>query len=449
MRFRDIHANLKIRLLTQFLTNLASTMIIPFLPIYFAGRVGEAITGLAIAAVTISGVAGGLIGGFYADRLGRRRLLILSEALIFFTYVLIACANSPWLDAPYMSLALFVVNMFFSGLFIPVSLAMVLDVSEPPTRKFIFAIMYWANNLAIAIGGIAGAFLFQLYRFELFVGVTAVALFSLLMTLFYISETYTPPAKTDSSSLRHFGSMFSSYKAVFKDRIFILFTVASLLILSLENQLHNYIGVRLQKEMGLQPLFPGLTILPDVDGIKMLGFLKTENTLLVVLCGAFVAYVIKRFEDKRVMNLGFFVFTIGYVVLGLSNTPWVLLAAMLVATVGELMYVPIKQALLGEIAPGHARSSYMAVYSLIQYGAMMLGALFISIGGFLSKWVMGGLLLGMGSIGILLIQRVWQGRKKADQTQGEDTELQIKHTELQVEPVDQPPKSTVKQSVST
>ncbi len=416
MRFRDFHPNIKIRIVVQFLTGLASMMVLPFLAIYFANRVGAVITGFMLLAVILAGVVGGFIGGFYADRVGRRKLMILSEAAVFVTFILIAFANSTWFDSPYFTFVMFIFNMFFGGLFGPASQAMIIDVSTSESRKYIFGITYWVSNLSIAIGGITGAFLFKDYRFELFMGVAIVTLISLMMTIFFIKETYVPKHESNpiptiqvrESRQKRGGiaSILVNYGKVLKDRTFMIYIVVSVLVLSLEQQLTNYIGVRLAKEMSLQSLLPWNVISLDVDGIKMLGILRAENTLLVVVCAVLITRLMKRFLDKWVMLIGILIFTMGFSILGFSNTPWVLIVAMLVGTIGELMWVPIKQAMLGDIAPSDARSSYMAVNSLTIYGAMMIGAIGITVGGFLPSWVMVVTFVVIGLVSMFLLNGI-------------------------------------------
>lgn len=79
----------------------------------------------------------------------------------------------------------------------PVAQAMIIDVSMSENRKFIFRMSYWAMNLAIAVGGMVGAFFFKSYHFSLFLGVAGISLVSLLVTIFLITESYFP--QKDSS----------------------------------------------------------------------------------------------------------------------------------------------------------------------------------------------------------------------------------------------------------
>jgi MFS transporter, DHA1 family, multidrug resistance protein B len=42
------------------------------------------------------------------------------------------------------------------------------------------------------------------------------------------------------------------------------------------------------------------------------------------------------------------------------------------------MSVPIRQALLGDIAPDHARSTYLAINNLTYFGSGIIGSAFIT-----------------------------------------------------------------------
>lgn len=419
MKFHDFHPNIKIRIVVQFFTNLATMMVVPYLAIYFASRVGETITGIMFLTVICSGVVGGFVGGFYGDRWGRKKLLVISECFVGITYLVIALSNSPWFESILVTFILFIINMFFVGVFAPASQAMVIDVSASEERKYVFGFMYWSFNLSLALGGLIGAYLFETYRFELFLSVAIISFLSMLTTIFFISETHTrkEQATPATGSEDHF---VATYKKVLRDRVFLLFVFASILISSVENQLTNYIGIRLAKELPAQALLPLQAIPFEVDGMRMLGILRTENTLLVVLFATVITVIMKRYHDRNVLAWGIFFFTLGYMVLGFSCQPWILLLAMLVLSIGELMYIPIKQAILGDIPPSHLRSSYMAINGMSQYIAMIVGAVGITLGSFLSSLMMSLLFAVMGLGGIVLLRSVLREitqRRKSNQEQ--------------------------------
>lgn len=152
MRFRNLHRTVKLRLMIQFAGGLTSTMVMPFLAIYFSKMVGETLTGMMFVGVLLAGVAGGFLGGYYADKFGRKKIMIICESVSFFTYLLIALFNSPWIEAPYVTAVIFVFNVFFGGMFGPAAQAMLLDVSDSVSRKLIFTISFgwgtWLEGLA-------------------------------------------------------------------------------------------------------------------------------------------------------------------------------------------------------------------------------------------------------------------------------------------------------------
>ncbi|MFC5453018.1 MFS transporter [Paenibacillus aestuarii] len=410
MRFRDFHRNVKIRIGLSFISGTANNMVLPFMSIYFSGKMGDTSAGLVVILGILAGVLAGVIGGYYGDRIGRKKLMLAAEVGWMLCFAGMALSNSPWLESPGITFVLMIAVSMFWGIHGPASDAMLLDVTAPETRKYMYAITYWMNNLSFAVAGMAGAFLFKSYLFELFIGLSVIGLLSLLVTYFFINEVYHPVQGTKECKEGHNASgtlsIFANYSAVIKDSTFMIFTIASLLLVSVEFHLGNYISVRLGKEMVDAPFLDWGSLSLHVDGLKMIGFLRTENTVLVVVLSLVMTAIMKRFPDGKVLFIGYTCYILGYSYLAYSNQPWLLLLTMLIATVGELMYVPIKQAYLGDIAPDHARSSYMALYGLVYKGAMLLGGGGVILGGYLSSWLMATMIGVCGFVGMIMFYSI-------------------------------------------
>jgi MFS transporter, DHA1 family, multidrug resistance protein B len=112
--------------------------------------------------------------------------------------------------------------------------------------------------------------------------------------------------------------------------------------------------------------------------------------------------MMKRFSSLSVLIFGLLFYTGGTFILGFSNAPILLLVAGFVATIGEIMFWPIRQAYLADLIPENARSSYMAVNSLVVRGASVIASLFITIGAFISPIVMSTLYVVIGLLSIWL-----------------------------------------------
>ncbi|MFI8684514.1 MFS transporter [Rossellomorea sp. NPDC077527] len=404
MRIRDIHPNLKLRLAMQFIGGLVSMAVIPFMAIYFAQKIGATQTGVILVLIVISGIIGGFIGGHISDKVGRRKIMIYAELGIMATYLFIALCNSPWFDLPYVTATFFVFNMFAGGMFQPAAQAMIIDVTDSVSRKLVFTVSYWLGNLATAIGGIVGAFLFKEYLFELFLGITGITFLSVLITIFFISETYTPePSTTQSTSSSN--KMVQSYSTVLKDKLFMMYIIGAVFILTLEQSLTNYVGIRLERDIPeQQSSLLGFDF--TLDGTRMLGFLRTENTIIVVLLSAVVLFLFKKWKDRWTLVTGMFIFSVCFSAFAFTNNILFLFILGFVGTFGELMYVPIKQAMIGDLAPSNARSTYMAFYSLTFYGAMIIASLLIIVGEWVSPLMMGGILLILGMAGTVMYHMI-------------------------------------------
>ncbi|OGX68623.1 MAG: hypothetical protein A2189_05665 [Paenibacillus sp. RIFOXYA1_FULL_44_5] len=410
MLFKQFHRNIQIRLLANFISSLSYNMVLPFMSIYFAERLGTTKAGLLLSISVIVSLVSGIYGGYFADRVGRKKLMIVSEGIWLISYTVMTIANSPWLSSPILTFLMMILVSLCWGLFGPASNAMILDVTGPDSRKFVYSLFYWSNNLSVAVGGIAGAFFFKAYLFELLMILMGISLFTFLVTVFWIEETYDAKLLLERKQTAVQGkgifNMFHNYREVFRDSTFMLYMIASLLIVSVEFHLMNYTAIRLANEIPTQALFSWNGFRLSIDGVQMLGYLRTENTLLVVVLSLAVLGMFRRFSDQKVLIAGFLLYVVGYSVVSYSSQPWVLLLSMLIATLGEVMYVPVNQAYLGVIAPEHARSSYLAVYSIVFKGAMLIGAFGITLGGIFPDWLMSLLILSMVLAGVLIFAKL-------------------------------------------
>ncbi|MGG1552492.1 MFS transporter [Paenibacillus ferrarius] len=418
MTFFQFHPNVRLRIALSFLTNVLSNMILPFMSIYIARTLGTAVAGTATTISIAVGLLAATIGGHYADRIGRKKMMLLGEGVALLAYVIMTFANSPLWHSAALTLLMTVISSASWGLSKPAVEAMLIDVSTPDTRKAIYRINYWSNNLAISFAGLIGGFFFSQYLFQLLLAASGMSLVAFMITAIFMSETMpamVPAAERAATDLPAGAeaeaavkpqqvSMFERYKEVLRDRRFVRYLLASVLVVSVEMNLNGYIGVRIAQDIQHTPWLPGLAA--TVDGLPLVGILRTENTIAVVLLSLFVGRLLRNSSDTRVMLLAMFLNVAGYSYLVIGGQPAMLLLLMLVATIGEITYVPLKQAMLVQLVPDHARSSYMALSSMTNRVAMMLSGLNLIIGGLLPSGAMAIFILVTGVAGIGLIASI-------------------------------------------
>ncbi|WP_242253677.1 MFS transporter [Bacillus cereus group sp. BfR-BA-01379] len=413
MGFWSMHRNIKIRIITSFLTRAVSTMIFPFMAIYFSIKLGSAIAGALLLINVIASLVIGLYGGYVGDRLGRKKVMIIGQSIQVISIACMGVANSDYVDSPWLTFIFMLVNSLGSGLMNPATEAMLIDVSTPENRKVMYSINYWAINLSMAIGAIFGGLLFENYRLQLFIGLTVIAVITLYVMAVYMEEVYVARKTVEKKNVLK--DMADSYKVVMKDRAFLIFCAASICTLSLEFQVNNYLGVRLQKEFETVHFFFWNGVTFDLTGIRMMSWISAENTILVVLCSALLIKMLKRFNDLKILYVGLFIYTIGFTILGTSNSLWILLIAGLFQTVGEMMYVPVRQSIMADMVPNEARGSYMAINGMVFQVAKMNGALGVMIGSFLASWGMSVLYFIVGMSSILLFMKAIGKEKYEDE----------------------------------
>ncbi|SET64981.1 MFS transporter, DHA1 family, multidrug resistance protein B [Oceanobacillus limi] len=409
MRMFQFHPVIRIRMILQFITTLATMSVLPFLIIFFSEQLGTFITGFLFICVMGANILGSFVGGYISDRIGRKKVIVLGEFIVCISFVGAALVNSPWYTYPYITFLLFIMIQFSTGATTPVYQALIIDVSNPDNRKSIYTYVYWLRNMATANGSMIGAFLFYDYHFYLFLGVAMCTLFSLVITYIYIEETYTPTKQIATTTtmermtiLTRLNHVLQTYGKTFAHRFFLILTIATFLLVSVEEQLTNYIGVRLVDE--IQDPVPFLPFLPfTVDGMNIVGMLKTTNTLIVVFCTMLITWLLRRVNEKLVLLTGLGLFFIGYTVISYSTLPLLLIIAMILASIGEIMYAPIQQTMLANTVPDNERSTYMAVYAVAAIFGVSTAGVFLIISSWIPPIVLTSIIAMMGLISTALL----------------------------------------------
>ncbi|MDH4619110.1 MFS transporter [Brevibacillus sp. AY1] len=408
MGFFQLHPNIRIRIVTSFLTRVVGTMIFPFMAIYFSDKLGQALAGFLLFMSIIAQILTSFYGGYIADRWGRKKVLVYGQLIQCGAFSIMALANSPLLDSAWLTFAMMLVQSASNGLINPAADAMLIDVSTKENRTFMYSISYWASNLSIAIGSVFGGLYFATHRFELLLILTLIGVFTWALTQFFMQESYQPSCSQRElpKGSRLLSDLVVSYRQVLRDRRFLLYSLGGLFIFALEFQTSNYIAVRLSQEFIPQTLhlFDWFSI--QITGIKVFSLIQLENTLLVVGLSLFVTRLIGKARPATAMYLGALLYIGGYAITTYSNTLWVIILTMFLATVGELMHIPTRQTYLAEIVRDDARSSYMAVNGLVLQGAKLSGAIGISLGAILPSYAMAFLFAGLGVCGLLLVRIV-------------------------------------------
>lgn len=320
---RGLHPLLPI-FLTVFVDVLGITIVLPLLPFYAEhfGATPLVATTLTASYAVCQLVSGPLLGRA-SDRMGRKPILLLSQAGTFAAFLMLANASSLW--------------MLFAGRMIDgatagnltIAQAYISDVTKPENRTKAFGLIGIAFGAGFVLGPALSGVLAHRFGFQApFWAAACLSFLSIVFTTTLLPNVKPALAGEDRGSA--WKRMIAQPLPRRRLLEFLAFSLSfsSLmggLALFLERQMHY--GTR---EVGLVYTFAGVTG----------GFLQ----------GA-LGKLVKRFGESNLARAGFLAMVVGYGLLGLAHSLWLLLVLAGVASLGSSLVRPCITTLLTRSVP--------------------------------------------------------------------------------------------------
>ncbi|MFB5761860.1 MDR family MFS transporter [Paenibacillus medicaginis] len=379
MQIRVWNNNLKVRLIGEALFNMLFWMYFPFITVYFGQALGNDIAAILMTIPPIFSIIGALLGGALADRAGRRPIMLLGASLQMVMFACFAMSPSHWIDyVAFIGIGLGV------AIYRPASAAMVADLVPAEHRREVFATFTTANNLGAVLGPALGAVFFFHYRQELLWTCAFVLLLYLIGIYFMVHETSPPSGnKAEASISSVFKKQWQSYGIIFRDKVFLVYTLAGICAMVSILQLDLYLPIYIINEVPAQPFFPWIAGSPVLTGKDIFGWVLGFNGLLFVLFILPVTKWLGSWKERNVFILSSLLSGVGTFALGLGSNIWYLFFVTVIFTFGEMVRSPVTQSFISRYAPEHARGQYMAADSL----QATIGRFLAPVTVFLSTWV--------------------------------------------------------------
>ncbi|HDM8965268.1 TPA: MFS transporter [Listeria innocua] len=398
--FKELHPNIRARILIQFLSKIIGSMIFPFMAIYFSMEINSKVAGILLMINVLAQFLAGMYGGHLADIIGRKKLMVAGELLKVFAFLGMVLCNSPIFHSPWITFVMLLLIGVAQGLINPAGEAMLIDVSTPENRSFMYSVSYWANNLSMMIGIIVGGWFFVDYLFPLLVALFIMSFVTAWLTISLISETLKQKAVLKKGSYGLVG-MLKNYGQVLHDYRFLLYTLGGIAVMSIEFQRSNYISVRLAEDFQALLVHFGPLGNITLNGVQIVSVLTAVNTLFIVLFTVPVARFVTKRAQQPIMYVGFTLFAIGFAVCAFANNLAVLLLATAVLSIGELLYVPTRQTILAAIVDDDRRGAYMAFNGIIFQIGKMIGSVSLVFAPFIGKYGMAAFTILLGVLSIV------------------------------------------------
>lgn len=397
---RGFHRTVWVLFFGNLVNAIGGFMIRPFLALYLYSRLGASTVsiGLFMGMMSLIGLFSGMVSGSFADRFGRRRMMLFGLAGEALVQLLFSRART----FPQFVL-LGVVMGTVSTVFWPASSAAIADVTPSEKRAHAYGLMRIAVNVGAAIGPLMGA-MFVTRSYSLAFLVTACSTTAFALTVAALVPETRPAAAlgegdagTASGEVeeRRGAPVEGGYSVVLRDTVFVVFLLLGVLVGISYAQIENTLAIFLTASRGLTA--------------EHYGSLIAFNGLLVVVLQLIVTHLVSRHPVQRILALSSLVYAVGYLGFGLMRS-WVgLLAAMFVVTMGEMINAPSYSKFVADISPAELRGRYMAASGLPWSVAGIVGPV---LGGFVlgrfggtQVWVMASGFCLLATAGYLAVSR--------------------------------------------
>lgn len=366
------------------------SLFFPFLTIYLVQQLGAsaAQAGLVVAAYSLCSIGSGVAGGWLADRLGRRPVLIVSSASTALLVTSMALVTEAW----HVGLVMLLLGSIDPA-FLPAARAAVADAVDEDRRPRAYGLLGVANALGWIAGPVIGAGLSTL-GYPLLFGVSGILVgcYSLI-ALRWLPETRparggvardggragaavgaatspepkdTPPGRAAAGSMPRGHSPKPGDGRPTGEGS------------SRTRDGQEADGLRVRVFGWFLPLvavthavtFLWVTTLP-IDAARGLGVPTTVwgilfglNGLLIVLFQLRVSTATERRSKPRVIAVAVASYALGFA-LASTLTPATAIAGLAgtiaLVTIGEMLLMPVVPAFISELSPSHRRGTYQGI----------------------------------------------------------------------------------------
>ncbi|WP_407572613.1 MFS transporter [Deinococcus altitudinis] len=326
--------------------------VVPFLTLFLTTH--RALTpvqaAVVISAFGLGGFLSQLVGGVFADRLGRRKVMLLALTL-----------SPPFLLAlglvqsyPLILGSAFLFSLI-GDMYRPAANAAIADLVPPERRAQAYGLMYWAINLGFAFAPVLAGLIAARSYTLLFVADAATLLLYAVFIGMGVPETRA-------------GAVVSRGQP------------GALKVLRHEPLLFAFVGLTLLFGVVMTQGFVTLPLAMRADGLLegTYGWVISLNGLLIVAVGLFSSRFLSRFPAPMVLSVALGLAGVGFGLNALADTATGYALAVLVWTLGEVAQAAVAPGLVAAMAPEHLRGTYAgllgATWGLSALIAPLLGS---------------------------------------------------------------------------
>jgi MFS family permease len=358
------------------IVNRLGQFVQPFLALYLVGGRELSVTtaGLVVASYGAGSLVSQPLGGWMADRIGRRHTMVLGLVATAASLGILGVSRPVW--AIGMSAALVGLAM---DLYRPAAAAAVADLVPVAARPRAFALVYWAINLGVSVSGIAGGFLAERGWWLLF---TLDAATCLAFAALIARGVPDVPIERDEADR-------GGYGPVLRDRLAV--ALCAITIVGACVYMQSFIALPLSmRSDGLEP--------------SAYGIAYAVNPVAIIVIQPLTLRWLTARDPVTVFAASILVLGTGFGLTGLAHSTAAYAATVSVWTMGEIAFNAVGPTIVNSIAPAHLRGRYNGLIGLAYGGSALVGPIVGTVALDAGRWVVwGGCVVASVGVAIALV----------------------------------------------
>jgi MFS family permease len=330
---------------TSFIDGIGNTLLFPFFALYITQKfhIGMTQAGVLLGLSSLAGMFGGILGGALTDKFGRRSIILFGLVFSALSSLAFGFTNSLALMYP-----LSIIIGLIGSLSHPAHGAMIADILPEEKRQEGFGMLRVVNNMSWLVGPTIAGFVASKSFTALFVSDAIIS--CIVAVIFFRAIPESKPAPHPSAKPETVLQTLAGYGYVLRDLAFMAFITACILMTTTYQQMYNSLSVYLRDVHGIQP--------------QGYGILLSTSAITVILFQFWTTRQIKRYPPFLMMALGAIFYAIGFSLFGVFTTLPLFMLNVIIITAGEMIVMPILQAVVANFAPVEMRGRYMAISGL-------------------------------------------------------------------------------------
>jgi len=347
--------------------------VFPFLTLYLINKLGLsfATTGVIVMVASVLSIPGFLLGGKFADQLGRKKVYILGQTIAGILLIPCAFINNPSVIVIFILLA-----TFFNAVVRPSISSIIADILPPNKRQLGYSLNYLGINIGVALGPIVAGFLFNHSLPLLFIGDALTSFIAVSLVIMHVTEVNPINAEVAITEEENDESGNLLEVLLRKPRIIILLLIYII-----------YSFVYVQHRFSLPIMLDNRFL---AQGPEKFGLLMSINALTVIILTMWVTNITTRFKSLTNMGIAGVLYAIGFGMIGEINTFSLYIVSTILWTMGEILMATNFGVYIANNSPRNYRARFSA-----------FGNLSNALGGALGTSLMGVY------IGFMGINEVW------------------------------------------